>query len=81
MDFGNIFLYSQINAVFMLNDFVEEWPEGVAKRVTIDHPDNIPHSGCGALIIDMDDNGKTIDSYFEGTRNKVYVLRPKTYQF
>jgi hypothetical protein len=59
----------------MLNDIVEELPEGIEKRVKISGVCNIPMSSCGELVFDFDKEGKLIDSYFDEMRNKVYTSR------
>jgi hypothetical protein len=48
--------------------------------VKILNPSDPPFSACGAKIFDFDDKGRLIDTYFENSRAKTYVINP-TFSF
>lgn len=56
----------------------EEFLEGIVKKVKIINPSvNLPSSACGPLVFEYDERGKLVDSYFEGLRNRSYLVKPR----
>jgi len=76
------FLYLTYFFTIIMSNLVEELPDGIAKRVKILNPNYCPQANCGALVFDFDEEGKLVESYFEGLKNnRVYTLKSKVYSY
>lgn len=53
--------------------FQDVLPKGVSKRIKIINPIDCPTTYGGAKVIDFDENGRIIDSFFENERPIVQI--------